>query len=132
MVGENGTKFELCWQYVALEHGTCLHSCRAGDISLCNFSPPWVWVISFDLSYALCHDIMTSNPLMSNTTKSSVVLLICSRDVCLCSFKPPFDSLLVLIHYYHVPLSRIDNVGKIMAHLRSGHFLSTSTHYPAI
>ena len=22
-----------CWQYVALEHGTCLHSCRVGDIS---------------------------------------------------------------------------------------------------
>ena len=97
-----------------------------------SFLPPWVWVISFDLSFALCHVIMTLDPLMSDTTKSSVMLLICSREVRLCSFQPLSDYLLVMIHYYHVPLSRIDNVGKIMAHLRSGHFLSTSAHYPRI
>ena len=132
MVGENGTKFYLCWQYVTLEHGTFLHSCRVEDISFRHFLTPWVWVISFDLSSALCHVVMTSDPLMSNTAKSSVVLLICSREVFLCSFQLPSDSLLVLIHYYHVPLSRIDDVGNIMAHLWSGHFLSTSAHYPGI
>ena len=60
--------------------------------------PPWVWVISFDHSSALCHVTMTSDPLMSNTAKSNVVSLICSREVFLCSLRPPFDSLLVLIH----------------------------------
>ena len=96
-----------------------------------SFFPPWVWVISFDLLFALFHIIMTSDPLISNTTKSSVVLLICSREVCLYSFQPPSDSLLILFHHY-VPLSRINDVRNIMAHLRSGHFLSTSAHYPRI
>ena len=54
-----------------------------------SFLPPWVWVISFDLSSALCHVVMTSDPLMSNTAESSVVLLICSREVCLCIFNLP-------------------------------------------
>ena len=35
----------------------------------------------FYLSFSLCHVIMTSDPLMSNTAKSSVMLLICSREV---------------------------------------------------
>ena len=60
--------------------------------------PPWVWVISFDNSSVLRHITMTSDPLMSKTTKSSVVPPICSREVGLCSFQPPSDSLLVLIH----------------------------------
>ena len=84
-------------QYVALEHGTCLHLCRVGDISFRHFLPPWVWVISFDRSSVLCHVTMTSDPLMSNTTKSTVVPSICSSEVCLCSLQPPSDSLLVLI-----------------------------------
>ena len=31
---------------------------------------------------------------------------------------------------HYVPLSRVDDVGKTMAHLRSRSLLSTSTHYP--
>ena len=58
------------------------------------------------------------------------VLLICSREVFLYSCQPSSDLLLVLIHFRHVPLSRVDDVGKIMALLRLGHFLSTSAHYP--
>ena len=96
------------------------------------FLPSWVWVISFDLSSALCHIIMTSNPLMSNTSKSSVVPLICSREVCICSCQPSSDFLLVLIQFHHVPLSRVDDVGNVMAFLRLVHFLSTSAHYPGI
>ena len=92
--------------------------------------PPRVWVISFDRASALCHVTMTSDPLTSNTTKSSVMSPICSREVFLWIFQPPSDSLLVLIHKHHIPMSRIDDVGNIMAHLRSGHFLSTSAHYP--
>ena len=94
--------------------------------------PPWVWIISFDHSFSLCHITMTSDPLMSNTAKSSVVSSICSREVGLYSFQPPFDSLLILIHKHHVPLSHVDDVGNIMAHLRSSHFLSNSAHYPGI
>ena len=94
--------------------------------------PPWVWVISFDLSSALCHVIMTSNPLMSNTSKSSVVPPICSREVFLWSFQPPSDSLLVFIQKHHIPLSHVDVVGNSMAHCWSGHFLSTLAHYPRI
>ena len=81
--------------------------------------PPWVWVISFDCSSALCCITMTSDPLMSNTAKSNVVPLICSREVGLGSFQPPSDSLLVLIHKHYIPLSHVDDVGNIMAHLRS-------------
>ena len=97
-----------------------------------SFLPPWVWVILFDLSSALFHVIMTSDPLMSNTTKSSVVLLICSREVHLCSCQPSSNSLFVLIHFHHVTLSHVDDVGNIMALLWLGHFLSTLFHYPGI
>jgi len=92
---------------------------RLGTSHLVIFLPPWVWVISFDHSSALCHVTMTSDPLMSNTSKSSVVAPICSREVCLYSFQPPSDSLLVLIHKNYIPLSHVDDVGIIMAHLRS-------------
>ena len=81
--------------------------------------PPWVWVISFDCSSTLCHVTMTSDPLMSNTAKSNVVPRICSREVALYSFQPPSDSLLILIHNHHVHLSRVNDVGKNMAHLQS-------------
>ena len=112
------------------------HRFRVGSMSLLNMAlvcirvglgtshlivnlPLWVWVIPFDLSSALCFVTMTSDLLMSNTAKSSVVSLICSREVCLCVFQPSFDSLLVLIHKHHILLSRVDDVGNIMAHLRS-------------
>ena len=80
--------------------------------------PPWVWVILFDHSSALCLVIMTLELLMSNTAKSSVVPLICSREVYLCSSQPTSDSHLILIHKHYVPLSRVDDVGNTMAHLQ--------------
>ena len=109
---------------------------RVGSVSLLNMAlvcirvglgtshliiclPPWVWVISFDHSFSLFHVIITSNPLMSNIAKSSVVPPICSREFGLYSFQPPSGSLSILIHKHHVPLSRVDDVGNIMAHLRS-------------
>ena len=94
----------------------CIHV-GLGTSHLVLCLPPWVWVISFDHLSALCHFIMTSDHLMSNTAKSSVVPLICSREVGLCSFQPPSDSLLILIHKHHVPLSRVDDVGNTMAQL---------------
>ena len=77
------------------------HHCRVGSMSLLNMAlfcirvglgtshlifhlPPWVLVIHFDLSSALCLVIMTFDLLMSNTAKSNVVSLICSREVNLC------------------------------------------------
>ena len=94
----------------------CIHV-RLGTSHLVICLPPWVWVISFDRSSALCHVTMTSNPLMSNTAKSNFMPPICSREVGLCNFQPPSDSLLVLIHKNYVPMSCVDDVGNIMAHL---------------
>ena len=124
MVGEKCNHRRCRRQYVALEHGTCLHSCRVGDISSrCFTLPPWVWVIPFDLSSAHCLVTMTSDPLMSNTAKSTVMPFTCSREVDLCKYQPTSNSHLILIHKkHHVPLSRFDDVGNIMAHLRSTSF----------
>ena len=81
---------------------------RLGTTHLVIWLPSWVWVISFDCSYVLCHVTMTLDPLMSNTAKSSAVLLICSREVGLCNFQPPSDSLLILIHkHYGPPLIKV-------------------------
>ena len=44
--------------------------------------------------------------------------LICSREVSACIFQPPSDPLLVLIHYHHIPLSHVNDVGNIMALLQ--------------
>lgn len=55
-----------------------------GHLILFLHLPPWVWVILFDLSSAHCLVTMTSAHLMSNTAKSIVVSLICSREVDLC------------------------------------------------
>ena len=68
------------------------NSCRFGDIQFVNF-PPWVWVIYFDLSSALFHVTITSDPVISNISKSRVVSLICTREVSVCSFRPPSDPL---------------------------------------
>ena len=121
MVGEKWNHRRCRRQYVALEHGTCLHSCRVGDISSRYFTLlPWVWVISFDLSSIHCLVTMTFDPLMSNTAKSTVVSFMCSREVGLCKYQPSSVSHMVLIHNKHyVPLSRVDDVGIIMAHPRS-------------
>ena len=99
MVGEKWNHRRCRRQYVALEHGTCLHSCRVGDISSRFFTlPPWVWIIPFDLSSAYCLVTMTSDPLMSNTAKSTVVPFMCSREVGLCEYQPSSDSHTILIH----------------------------------
>ena len=82
--------------------------------------PLWVWVIPFDLSSALCLVLMTSDLLMSNTAKSTVVPPICSREVDLCKiltflwFSSDPDS-----QRNYVPLSHVDDVGNAIAHLRS-------------
>ena len=119
------------------------HRCHVSSMSLLNMAlvsirvrlatshlvfhfPPWVWVIPFDLSFSLFLVIMTSDILMSNTTKSTVVPLICSREVDLCKFRPSFDSHLILIHKHYIPLSCVDDVGNIMAHLRSRSLLVDS------
>jgi len=47
--------------------------------------PPWIWVILFDLPSAHCLVTMTFDPLMSNTTKSTIVPPMCSREVDLCT-----------------------------------------------
>ena len=46
-----------------------------------------------------------------------VMLVVCR------SCQPSSDLLLVLIHFHHIPLSHVDDVGNIMALLRPGHFL---------
>ena len=110
-----------CRQYVALEHGTCLHSCRVEDISSRFFTlSPWVWIIPFDLSSAHFLVTMTSDPLMSNTTKTTIVPLYVKEKLTSAKYQPSSDSHMILIHKkHHVPLSRVDDVGNIMAHLRS-------------
>ena len=60
--------------------------------------PLWVWVIPFDLSSAHCLITMTSDPLMSNISKSTVVPFICSREVGLCKYQPSSVSRKILIH----------------------------------
>ena len=100
MVGEKMEPVSSsCQQYVTLEHGTCFHSCRVGDISSHFFHLPLsVWVISFDLSSDLFLVIMTLDLLMSNTSKSTIVTFICSREFDLCTYQPSSDSHLILIH----------------------------------
>ena len=96
----------------------CIHV-GLGTSHLVMCLPSWVWVIYFDHSYFLFHVTITSDSLMSNTSKYSVMLPICSREVGLCSFQAPSDSLLVLIHKHHIPIFFFDDVGNIMAHLQS-------------
>ncbi len=84
---------------------------------LISHLPPWVWVILFDHSSAHCLVIMTPDHLTSNTAKSVIVPPICSREVGLCkNTQPPSD---ISHKTYCLFLSRVDDVGNIMAHLRS-------------
>ena len=108
---------------------------RVGNMSLLNMAlvcfrvwvgtshlvfhwPPWVWVILFDLSSAHCLVTMTFDTLMSNTAKSVAVPPICSREVDLYKIKTSSAIYIILIHNI-LPLSRVDDVGNIMAHIRS-------------
>ena len=132
MVGEKWNHRRCRRQYVALEHGTCLHSCRVGDISSrCFTLIPWVWVISFDLSSVHCLVTMTSDPLMSNTAKSTVVPFACSREVDLCKYQPSSDSHMILIHKNIMFLCLVSMMWETLwPTFDQGHFLSTSAHYP--
>ena len=110
-----------CRQYVALEHGTCQHSCRVGDISshssissvgldnpfwpliysLPRHHEPW----SIDVKYCQIHYRVAD---------------MFKRSWPLQKYQPSSDSHAILIHKkHHVPLSCVDDVGNIMAHLRS-------------
>ena len=89
--------------------------------------PSWVWVISFDDSSSLCHVTMTSNPLMSNTAKSSVVLPICSRELFPLQFSTSF--------WFSVGPDSLSSYSSVSyrwcgKHLQPGYFLSTSAHSP--
>ena len=114
------------------------YHCRVGSMSLLNMAlvcirvglgtshlvlhlPPWVWIIPFDLSSARCLVTMTSDLLMSNTTKSTIVPLYVQEKLTSAKYQPSSDYHMILIHKqkHHVPLSRVDDVGNIMAHLRS-------------
>ena len=124
------------------------HRCRVGSMSLLNMAlvcirvefgtshlifhlPLWVWVIPFDLSSTLCLVIMTSDIFMSNTTKSTVVLPICSREVDLYKFQPSSDSHLIVIHKNILFLCLTSMMWETLwPTFDQGHFLLTSTHYP--
>ena len=113
------------------------HHFRVGSMSLLNMAlvcirvrlgtshlvfrlPPWVWIIPFDLSSAHCLVTMTSDLLMSNTAKSTIVPLYVQEKLTFAEYQPSSDSHMILIHKkHHVTLSRVDDVGNIMAHLRS-------------
>ena len=121
-----------CWQYVALEHGTCLHSCWVGDISLhYHFAFMGLGNLFWPLSYSLPrhHDLRFLNVKYCQIHCRAVDMFKRSWPL---QFQPSSDSHLILIHKHYVPLSRIDDVGKNMALLRRGHFLSTSAHYLGI
>ena len=103
---------------------------RLGTSHLIIWLPPWVWVIPFDLSSALCLIIMTSDLLISNTAKSTVMPPICSREVDLCSFNLP----LILIWSWFTNIIFLCLASmmweKLWPTFDQGHFLVTSTHYP--
>ena len=93
--------------------------------------PPWVWIIPFDLSFALCLVTMTSDLLMSNTAKSTVVPLICSREVDLYKYQPSSDSHLIVVHKNIMFLCLVSMIWEtIWPTFDQAHFLSTPTHYP--
>ena len=117
--GKNGTIVVVVGSMSLLNMALVCIRVGLGTSHLIICLPSWVWVISFDCASALCHITMTSDPLMSNTAKSSVVPPICSREVGLSSFQPPSNSLLILIHKHYISLSRVGDVGNVMAHLRS-------------
>ena len=124
------------------------HHCRVGSMSLLNMAlvcirvglgtshpvfhlPPWVWVIPFDLSSAHCLVTMTSDPLMSNTAKTTVVPFTCSREVDLCKYRPSSDSHIILIHTNIMFLCLVSMMWETLwPTFYQGHFLSTSAHYP--
>ena len=124
------------------------HHCRVGSMSPLNMElvcirvglgtshlifhlPPWVWIIPFDLSSVLCLVAMTSDPLMSNAAKSTVMPFICSREVELYKYQPSSNSHPILIHKDIMFLCLASMMWEtVWPAFDQGHFLSTSTHYP--
>ena len=104
---------------------------RLGTSHLVIYLPPWVWVILFDLSSALCLVIMTFDILTSNTTKSTVMLPMCSREVDLCKFSALLwfssDPDSQNIMFFCLMLMMWETLWPTF---NQGHFLSTSAHYP--
>ena len=85
----------------------------------------------FDLSSAHCLVLMTSDPLMSNTTKSTAVPPICSREVDLCRVTIyPWR----LTHFWFITKIFLCLVSMMWETLwptfDQGCLLSTSAHYP--
>ena len=108
---------------------------RNGSMSLLNMAlllscPGWGYFISyrslasmdlgtlFDLSSTHCLIIMTFDTLMSSTANSVNVPPICSREVDLWKNNLPLIAHTILFHNI-LSLSHVDDVGNIMAHLRS-------------
>ena len=122
--------------------------CRVGSMSLLNMAliyirvglgtshlifllPPWVWVILFDLSSALCLVTMTSDPLMSKCCQIHCRAVICSREVDLCKLQPSSYSHLIVIHKHIMFLCLVSMMWETLwPTFDQGHFLSTSAHYP--
>ena len=117
--------------------------CRVGSMSLLDMAlvcfrvwvgishlifhlPPWIWVIRFDLSSVHCLVTMTSDPLMSNTANSTIVLPICSREVDLCNNTT--SSAISHKSFYLCLVSMMWET--LWPTFDQGHFLSTSAHYP--
>ena len=118
--GEMELVSSSCRQYVALEHGTCLHSCQVGDISshfplasmglgdpfwplICSL-PRYHDLWSFDVKYCQTHCCAADMFKRSWPLQVSTFLWFSSDP----------DS-----QRHYVPLSHVDDVGNTMAHLQS-------------
>ena len=121
----------LCRQYVALEHGTCLHSCRVGDISsryllafmgLDNLFWLLIWYLprhhdlrSFDVKYWQIQCRAT------DMSKRSWPLHFSTPPLIICwSWFTSIMSLCLMSTMWE----------KLWPTFDQGHFLSTSVHYP--
>ena len=120
MVGKMEPASLSCQQYVALEHGTCLHSCRVGDISS-HFSlasmgldnPFWPLICSLPRH----HDLWSVDVKYYQVHCRAVYMFKRSWPLQVSTFLWFSYNPDSLKHY--VPLSRVDDEGNIMAHFRS-------------
>ena len=120
MVGKMEPTSLSCRQYVALEHGTCLHSCRVGDISshfplasLGLGNPFWPLICSLPRR----HDLWSIDVKCCQTHCRVVYMFKRSWPLQVSTslwFSSNPNS-----QKHYVPLSHVDDVGNIMAHLRS-------------
>ena len=123
-----------CRQYVALEHGTCLHSCRVGDISSRSSlvsvgldNPFWPLICSLPRH----HDLWSVDV---KYCQIHYCAIICSREVYLCkvstflwfSYDPDSQKKKNIMFLYLVSMMW----ETLWSTFDQGHFLSTSAHYP--